>query len=95
VSANQIEGKMKLDNGEIKPFRTIRVDPELSTNVRKYPVVFKGRWNPPFLRELLSWAFSILLFVGVWYLMIKRFDTRQAGFLQLGKSKARVYMQMN
>jgi len=35
VSANQIEGKMKLDNGEIKPFRTIRVDPELSTNVRK------------------------------------------------------------
>jgi len=93
VSANQIEGKMKLDNGEIKPFRTIRVDPELSTMLEKYPVVFKGEVESPFLRELLSWAFSILLFVGVWYLMIKRFDTRQAGFLQLGKSKARVYMQ--
>jgi len=93
VSANQIQGKMKLDNGEIKPFRTIRVDPEFSAMLEKYPVVFKGEVESPFFRELLSWVFSIFLFVGIWYLMMKRFDARQAGFLQLGKSKARVYMQ--
>jgi len=48
VSANQIQGKMKLDNEEIKPFRTIRVDPEFSAMLEKYPVVFKGEVESPF-----------------------------------------------
>ncbi|MCX7982503.1 MAG: ATP-dependent zinc metalloprotease FtsH [Syntrophales bacterium] len=93
ISANQIQGKMKTDSGEMKAFRTIRVDPELSSMLEKYPVVFKGEIESTFLKDLFSWLFPILLFFGVWYLLMKRFNSRQAGFLQLGKSKARIYMQ--
>jgi len=93
VSANQIQGKMKTDSGEIKSFRTIRVDQELSTMLEKYPVVFKGEIESTFLKDLFSWLLPLFLFFGVWYFLMKRFNTRQAGFLQLGKSKARIYMQ--
>lgn len=93
ISANQIQGKMKTDSGEMKAFRTIRVDQELSSMLEKYPVVFKGEIESTFLKDLFSWLFPIFLFFGVWYLLMKRFNSRQAGFLQLGKSKARIYMQ--
>jgi len=93
ISANQIQGKMKTESGELKSFRTIRVDQELSSMLEKYPVVFKGEIESTFLKDLFSWLFPIFLFFGVWYLLMKRLNGRQAGFLQLGKSKARIYMQ--
>ncbi|HOO01032.1 MAG TPA: ATP-dependent metallopeptidase FtsH/Yme1/Tma family protein, partial [Syntrophales bacterium] len=95
VSANQIQGKMRVEGGkpdETVLFRTIRVDPELSAMLEKYPVVFKGEIESTFLRDLFSWVFPILLFVGVWYLMMRRIGSQQAGFMTLGK-KAKIYME--
>ena len=46
-----------------------------------------------FLRDLFSWVVPIFLFVGVWYFFMKRMTGQQPGFMTLGKSKAKVYME--
>ena len=98
VTANQIEGKMKVEGeggapGETKAFRTVRVDSELSTLLDQYKVVFKGQIESTLLRDLLSWVFPLLLFVGIWYFFIRKMGAQQAGFMTLGKNKAKIYMQ--
>jgi cell division protease FtsH len=96
ATANQIQGKMKVDGaaaGETKAFRTIRVDPELSTLLDTYKVSFKGEIESTFLRDLFSWIFPIILFVGIWYFFMKRMGSQQAGFMTLGKNKAKIYVE--
>ena len=93
ITANQIQGKMKADGGEIKPFKTIRVDPEISKTLDQYNVSFKGEIESTFLRDLFSWVFPLLLFFGVWYFLMKRMGGQQAGFMTLGKNKAKIYME--
>ena len=96
VTANQIEGKMKVDGGtpaETKAFHTVRVDPELSNLLDQYKVVFKGEIESTFMRDIFSWLFPLLLFVGIWYFFIKRMGAQQAGFMTLGKNKAKIYVQ--
>jgi len=96
ITANQIQGKMKTDGGapdEAKAFKTIRVDQELSTLLEQYKIVFKGEIESTFLRDLFSWVFPILLFVGVWYFFMKKMGAQQAGFMTLGKNKAKIYME--
>ncbi|MCX7816069.1 MAG: ATP-dependent zinc metalloprotease FtsH [Syntrophales bacterium] len=93
VSANQIQGKMRGEKAdEIILFKTIRVDPELSSMLERYPVTFKGEIESTFLRDLLSWFFPLFLFFAVWYLLMKRMGSQQAGFMTLGK-KAKIYME--
>ena len=96
ITANQIQGKMKVDGGqpsEVKAFKTVRVDQELSMMLEKYPVVFKGEIESTFLRDIFSWVFPILIFAAIWYFFMKRFSSQQAGFLNLGKNKAKIYME--
>jgi len=95
VTANQIQGRMKADGaaGDTKGFRTIRVDPELSTLLDQYKISFKGEIESTFLRDLLSWVVPIFLFVGIWYFMMRRMGSQQAGFMTLGKNKAKIYME--
>ena len=95
VSANQIQGKMRVDGApeDFKPFKTIRVDPDLSKVLEQYPVTFKGEIESTFIRDLFSWVFPLLLFVGVWYFLMKKMGGQQAGFMTLGKNKAKIYME--
>ncbi len=96
ITANQIQGRMKVEGetpSETKAFKTIRVDPELSTILDQYKVIFKGEIESTFFRDLLSWVFPVILFVGVWFLLMKRMGSQQAGFLTLGKNKAKIYME--
>ena len=96
VTANQIQGKMKAEGGqpgETKTFRTVRVDQELSTLLDQYKVVFKGEIESTFLRDLFSWIFPIILFVGIWYFFMKKMGATQAGFMTVGKNKAKIYVE--
>src|SRR3989339_346238 len=95
VSANQIQGKMRVDGApeDFKPFKTIRVDPDLSKVLEQYPVTFKGEIESTFIRDLFSWVFPLLLFVGAWYFLMKKMGGQQAGFMTLGKNKAKIYME--
>ncbi|MGV8081152.1 MAG: ATP-dependent zinc metalloprotease FtsH [Syntrophales bacterium] len=96
ITANQIQGKMKVEGGkaeDTKAFKTIRVDPEFSNMLAQYPVVFKGEIESTFLRDLLSWVLPVLIFVGIWYFLMKRMGSQQTGFMTLGKNKAKIYVE--
>lgn len=96
VTENRLQGKMKVirDGQEVeKAFSTVRVDQDLSQLLEKYNVTFKGVIESNFLKNLASWIFPVLLFVGVWYFLMRRFVAQQRGFLTLGKNKAKVYME--
>ena len=96
ITENRIQGKVKeiQDGQEVeRTFTTVRVDPDVSELLEKHNVRFKGVIESNFLRNLASWIFPILLFVGIWYFMMRRFAAQQGSFLTLGKKKARVYME--
>jgi len=96
ITANKIQGKMKVDGAEGDKealFRTIRVDPDLSELLEQHGVVFKGEIESTFVRDLLSWVIPVLLLAGVWYFVMKRLTGQQPGFMTIGKNKARIYME--
>ena len=96
ISANQIQGKMigdPKDPNKTELFKTVRVDPEISQLLEQYNITFKGQMESTFLRDLFSWIFPIFLFVGIWFFLMKRMSGQQAGFMTLGKNKAKIYME--
>ncbi len=96
ISENQIQGRLQSENGSEDSgnlFRTVRVDKDMSGLLAANNVQHAGRIESNFLGSLLSWTVPLLLFFGIWFLLMKRFQNQQAGFLSIGKSKARIYMQ--
>jgi cell division protease FtsH len=96
ISANQIQGKMLVDDrdpNKTELFKTVRVDPDLSGLLEQYNIIFKGELESTFLRNLFSWVFPLFLFIGIWYFLMKRMTGQQAGFMTLGKNKAKIYVE--
>jgi cell division protease FtsH len=93
VSLDKIQGKMKDTSGKIVDFKTVRVDQELSKTLEQYNVTFKGEIESTFVRDIISWVLPIFLFIGIWYLFMKRMGGQQPGFMSLGKNKAKIYME--
>jgi cell division protease FtsH len=93
VSLDKIQGKMKGTDGKDVDFKTVRVDPELSKTLEQYNVTFKGEIESTFVRDIISWVLPIFLFIGIWYLFMKRMGGQQPGFMSLGKNKAKIYME--
>jgi len=94
ITENQIQGKLRTDGtpeGEL--FKTVRVDPQISELLEQYNVTFKGQVESTFLRDLFSWIFPVFLFIGIWYLVMKRMTGQQPGFMSLGKKKAKIYVE--
>jgi cell division protease FtsH len=97
IGEKVIQGNLKepLPDGE-KKFITTRVDPALARDLTKYDVKFRGIVENTFLRDLLSWVVPALVFFGLWSFLIRRMAEKQGlggGFLSLGKSKAKVYVE--
>jgi len=93
VSQDQIQGKMKDAGGKLVDFKTIRVDPDFSRILEQYNVTFKGEMESTFMRDVFSWVFPLVLFVGIWYFLMKRMSGQQPGFMSIGKNKAKIYME--
>ncbi len=94
ISVNRIEGKLKKDeNGKEKLFRTIRVDTGMSELFKSSDAVFKGEIESNFMAALMSWIVPTALFFGIWYYLMRRMGKQQAGFMSLGKNKAKIYVE--
>ncbi|MCJ8500044.1 ATP-dependent zinc metalloprotease FtsH [Desulfatitalea alkaliphila] len=96
ITENQIQGRMVPEggvDGRSVPFRTVRVDPEISKLLDEHDVTFKGEIESTWLRDILSWVLPVALFVGIWLYMIKRIQGQQQGFMTLGKNKAKIYVE--
>lgn len=99
ITDNSIQGTLKkpLEDGRQK-FVTTRVDPALAKDLSQYDVKFTGIVENTFFRDLLGWVLPAVIFVGIWMFAIKKFGGKQGlggGFMNLGKSKAKVYVESN
>ena len=96
VANHVLTGKLKLDgeSKEQKSFATVRVeDPDLVRELNQHGVIFTGVIESTFWRDVLSWVVPVALFVGIWFFILKRFGQAQGGFMQVGQSKAKIYME--
>jgi cell division protease FtsH len=94
VSDNYLQGTFKqpLATGETR-FVTTRVDPGFAKQLQDSGVKFTGRIESNLLGNLLSWVVPIALFFGLWYFLMKRMGAGAGGLMQIGKSRAKVYVE--
>jgi cell division protease FtsH len=97
VADRYIQGRLRapLPDGR-SIFVVTRVAPDIAGELSKHGVVFSGAEDSSLLRDLLSWAFPVLLFFGLWLLVFPKMVGRSGlgeGFLSVGKSKARLYAE--
>ena len=97
VSENYIRGRIKDPApGQAGEFITHRVDPNVADDLSKYGVSYKGTTESTLLRDLLSWIVPMLVFFGIWMFVFRRIAEKQGlggGFMSIGKSKAKVYVE--
>jgi cell division protease FtsH len=97
ITENAIQGTLKkpLEDGRQK-FVTTRVDPSLAKDLSQYDVKFTGVVENTLLRDILGWVLPAVIFVGIWIFAMRKFAGKQGmggGFMNLGKSKAKVYVE--
>jgi cell division protease FtsH len=76
------------------PFSTVRVtDPDLVSDLDAQQVRYAGQPRNDWLATLLAWAFPLMVLFWLWSSMAKRGGMMAGGLFDIGKSKARVYVQ--
>lgn len=79
---------------ESRVFNTVRVeDPDLIRDLEAHQVKVTGVIESTFFRDLLSWLIPIALFFGVWLFLLRRMGQGQGGFMTVGRSKAKIYVE--
>ena len=96
ISDRRITGRLKSADGRKTTLVATRVEPDLAARLEKYNVPYTRLVDNTFLRDLLSWIVPALVFVGLWFFVIRRFAEKQGGMgglMSIGKSRAKVYIQ--
>ncbi len=100
VTNDAISGKMrevqkdkkegdKAPEEEVINFTTVRVGHDLSENLARHKVVFRGEVENTFFQDLLSWIVPMILFFAIWVWLMKRMNPN-ADMLKIGKNKAKI-----
>ena len=97
ISERTVIGRLKTPEGNKTTLAAVRVEPELAARLEKYNVPYSRIVENTFLRDLLSWIVPALMFFGLWFFLFRSFANKQGmgGFLSIGKSRAKIYMQTN
>lgn len=77
-------------------FVTTRVDPELVAQLAEEGVEVEGVVESTIIPLILSWLVPLALIVGVWVLISRRLARSGGlggGMMQIGKSKAKIYVE--
>jgi cell division protease FtsH len=94
VSDRFIQGRFTEPVDGRPMFITTRVEADLARDLQQHDVVVTGQIESTFLRDLLSWVVPVALFVGLWMFILRRMGGGMGGgLMQIGKSKAKVYVQ--
>ena len=83
---------------EAKPFlfRTVRVeDSDLVKELQAAGVDYSGTRPSALSQFLLAWVLPILLLVGLWSLLARRFSAAREGVFSIGKSRAKLIVDKN
>jgi cell division protease FtsH len=90
----QIEELKRAGEGKEHRFVTVRIDdPDLVRELETAKVRFAGKIESKWFSTLLSWILPAVVFVAIWGLLMKRMGGAAGGMLEIGKSKAKVYME--
>jgi len=100
VGDTTVTGKLKApDAGGKTVIVANRVEPALAERLSKYDVPYTRVVESTFLRDLLSWVAPAAVFFGLWFFVIRRVLDKQGGalggFMSIGKSRAKVYVEKN
>ncbi|MHB8947618.1 MAG: ATP-dependent zinc metalloprotease FtsH [Rhodoferax sp.] len=97
ISERTVIGKLKTPDGKKTTLAAVRVEPELAARLEKFNVPYTRVVENTLLRDLLSWIVPALVFFGLWFFLFRSFANKQGmgGFLSIGKSRAKIYMQTN
>ncbi|HEU4340823.1 MAG TPA: ATP-dependent zinc metalloprotease FtsH [Candidatus Binatia bacterium] len=88
ISREIVEGKKTLS------FETVRVeDPGLTAELEKAKVPFKGEVTNNWLSTILSWVVPVVIFFLLWSYFANKMGAGSGGLMQIGKSKAKVYIE--
>ncbi|MFN4127549.1 ATP-dependent zinc metalloprotease FtsH [Pannonibacter indicus] len=95
VGADTITGSFTEPVDGKSQFVTTVVDPAILERIGRSGVEITGVPQNTLFGTILSWVAPALVFFGVWMLLFRRFADRQGfgGFMQVGRSKAKVYME--
>ena len=94
VADRTVTGRLKSPDSRGKTtIVATRVEPDLAERLSDVPYarVVESTW----LRDVLSWILPAVAFFGVWFFLFRRFAEKQGmgGFLSIGKSRAKVFME--
>ena len=98
VSDRTVTGSLKSPDSRGKTtIVATRVEPDLADRLSKYDVPYARVLESTWLRDVLSWILPAVAFFGVWFFLFRRFAEKQGmgGFLNIGKSRAKVFVEKN
>ena len=98
VSDRTVTGRLKSPDSRGKTtIVATRVEPDLADRLSKYDVPYARVLESTWLRDVLSWILPAVSFFGVWFFLFRRFAEKQGmgGFLNIGKSRAKVFVEKN
>ncbi|MBN9203634.1 ATP-dependent zinc metalloprotease FtsH [Methylibium petroleiphilum] len=95
ISDQRITGELKAPEGRKTTLAANRVEPALAERLERWQVPYTRVVQSTLLRDLMSWVVPALVFFGLWIFLMRRFADKQGmgGFMSIGKSKAKVYIQ--
>ena len=86
--------EIKYEGQKNVPFTTIRVeDPKLTEDLETAGITYRGEVSSTWLPTLLSWVVPVVLFFLVWSFLINKMGAGSSGLMQIGKSKAKVFIE--
>jgi cell division protease FtsH len=85
---------IKKISGEKARISVIRVsDPDLLKELESAGIKYSGKIDNPWISNILSWVLPALIFFFLWSFLIRRMGGGAGGVMEIGKSKAKVFME--
>lgn len=97
IQGENLSGQFKKPINGKATFHTTMVSPEVAKQFEKYNVAYSNEGSSSFMANFLFFMLPTLLFIGFWYYILKRglkgMGGSGGGFMSVGKSKAKIYVE--
>jgi len=94
ISEAMIKGEFRSEEGELVKFKTVPVDdPKLVEELEAYGVKYKGEVKRNWLSVVLFNFGPILLFIFIWWMLIRSMQAGGKQAMSFGRSRAKLFDQ--
>jgi hypothetical protein len=95
VGADRITGIFKTPLDGRSQFVTTIVDPAILARIDEADIEIINVAENTWIGTILSWVVPVFVFFALWMFVFRKFAEKQGfgGFMQVGRSKARIYME--